>query len=120
MQQENFSTGLYFHTSTCSNGILSLSTTNNAIPALAMAKQLNGVTYLFVQSDRRSAYGTVLNMTLSGLAGHTAKVVYDSNDHYDHAHTSLGATKVLQAGGAFSDTFGANGDDYQVRIYAIS
>ena len=120
METENYSTGIYSHTSSCSNGILSLSTTNNAVPALAMAKQVNGVTYLFVQSDRRSAYGAVLNVTLSGLAGHTARVVYDSNDHYDHAHTSLGTAKVLNAGGTFSDTFGANGDDYQVKIYTIS
>jgi hypothetical protein len=119
MQQEDFTTGARSTTTSCSSGVLTLTTTNAAVPGMAMVKQYNGATYLFVQSDRRSAYGAIFNMTVAGLAGKTASVVYDSNDHYDHVHTSLGARFTLNGAGAFSDTLGANGDHYQVKIYRI-
>jgi hypothetical protein len=119
MQAINFSTGMLSTTTSCANGILSLATSNAAVPGSAMVKQLNGVTYVFAQSDRRSPAGASFTYTLAGLAGKTAKIIYDSDNFYDHAHTSLGATLTLNGSGQFSDTLGANNDHYQVKAYAI-
>jgi hypothetical protein len=119
MQHENYVTGARSVTSSCSDGILALQTSNIAVPAMALAKQMSSSVYLFAQTDRRSATGTVLTMTLAGLAGKTAKVVYDSNAHYDMTHSSVGRTFPLNAAGAFSDTLGANKDDYETKIYQI-
>ncbi len=119
LQQENYATGARSTTTSCANGILTLATTNVAIPGMAMAKQYNGSTYLFMQSDRRSPYGAIFHMTLAGLSGKTARVVYDSNAHYDPAHSTVGSATALNAAGTFSDTLGAHGDDYEVKIYLI-
>jgi hypothetical protein len=120
MQQENYTTGARSTTTSCANGILTLVTTNQAVPGMALVKQYNGSAYLFVQSDRRSAYGAIFRMTLAGLSGKTARVVYDSDAHYDPANSTVGSTIALSASGTFSDTLGGHGDDYQVKIYAIS
>ncbi len=117
--QENYVTGARSISSSCANGILTLKTTNIAVTGMAMVKQYNGSTYLFVQSDRRSAYGTLFNMSLAGLSGKTARVVYDSNAHYDPTHSTVGSTITLNASGTFSDTLGAHGDDYEVKIYQV-
>ena len=119
MQLINFTNGMLSTSSSCSNGILTMATNNAAVPGSAMVKQLNGVTYLFVQPDRRSTAGATFTYTLAGLAGKTAKVVYDSDGVYDNPHTSHGSTLVLSGAGQFSDVLGANGDDYQVKAYAI-
>jgi hypothetical protein len=92
---------------------------NNAVPGSAIVKQLNGITYMFVQTDRRSPTGATFTYTLAGLAGKTAEVIYDSDGVYDNSHTSHGSTFVLNGAGQFSDLLGANGDDYQVKAYAI-
>ena len=85
-----------------------------------MVKRYNGSTYLFVQSDRRSAFGAIFHMTLAGMSGKTARVVYDSDAHYDPANSTAGSAIALSASGTFSDTLGGHGDDYQVKIYTIS
>jgi hypothetical protein len=119
MQQINYSTGAFSNTASCANGILAISTANAAVPGLAMVKSLNGVTHLFVESDRRSAAGTTFTYKLTGLAGQTAVVVYDSNAKYDPAHSSLGKHFAVGSNGEFSDVVGANGDNYEVKIYKI-
>jgi len=119
LQQENYVTGARSTTSSCTDGILTLVTTNVAVPGMAMAKQYNGATYLFVQSDRRSAIGAIFNMSLAGLSGKTARVVYDSDAHYDPANSTVGSTITLNASGTFADTLGGHGDDYQVKIYQV-
>ena len=119
LQQENYVTGARSTTTSCANGILTLVTTNVAVPGMAMAKQYNGSTYLFVQSDRRSAYGAIFNITLAGMSGKTARVVYDSNAQYDPANSTAGSTIALNTLGTLSDTLGAHGDDYQVKIYQV-
>ncbi len=119
---------------TCAGGNLTVSSSLPSFPGIAMLKVYNGATYLFVQSDRDSqtwntgsgwdnSAGAVFTMTMAGLpvtiSGHTAKVVYDSNDRVDPAHTSTGNTIRLGSAGNFSGTFGANHDGYQVKIYMI-
>jgi hypothetical protein len=119
MQLINFSTGILSTSSSCTNGILTMATDNAAVPGSAMVKLFNGFTFLFVQSDRRSPAGATFTYTLAGLAGKTATVVYDSDGHYDHVHSIRGKTLVLNGSGQFSDVLGANGDDYQTKVYAI-
>lgn len=119
MQLINFSTGILSTSSSCTSGILTMASGNNAVPGSAIVKQLNGITYMFVQTDRRSPAGATFTYTLAGLAGKTAEVIYDSDGVYDNSHTSHGSTFVLNGAGQFSDMLGANGDDYQVKAYAI-
>lgn len=117
--QENYETGARSRSSSCSNGMLKLQTRDATESGMAMVKKLGGVTYLFAQPDRRHPTGITLTMTLIGLSGRSATVVYDSNAQYDPAHASTGRTLALDASGALTDTLGAYGDDYQVKIYAI-
>ena len=119
MEQMNWNTGVLSTTTSCSNGVLTMATENSAVPGLAMVKQYNGKTFLFAQSDRRSPAGATFTYTLSDLGGKTATVVYDSDTHYDRAHTSRRDTFTLSGTGQFSDVLGANHDDYQVKIYRI-
>jgi hypothetical protein len=102
----------------CSNGILAMSTGTSTVPGSAMVRSYNGTLYLFADSDRNGP--ATMTFTLSGYAGATAKVVYDSNAQYDPAHSSVGSTFTLNTSGQFSDTFGANGHNYQPKIYTIS
>jgi len=46
-------------------------------------------------------------------------VVYDSNSHHAAAHDSTGGTFTPNGATQFTDTLGANGDNYQVKIYKI-
>ena len=106
------------YTTSCSNGILKMSTGTATVPGSAMVRNYNGALYLFADSDRNGS--ATMTFTLSGSAGATAKVVYDSNAQYDPAHSSVGNTFTLNASGQFADTFGANGHNYQPKIYVIS
>ena len=119
MEQEDYEHGTTSIGSRCANGVLEMSTNNPKVPGMAMVKQLGDVTYLFAQSDRRSPSGAEFTFRLRGLSARTAKIVYDSNDHYDAPHTAQGHTVALTSAGEFRDTLGAHNDDYQVKIYAI-
>jgi hypothetical protein len=119
MQVINFTNGMLSTSSSCANGMLTMATGNSAVPGSAMVKQLGRVTYLFVQSDRRSTAGATFTYTLAGLAGKTAKVVYDSDGVYDNPHTSHGSTFVLNDSGQFSDVVGGHNDHYEVKAYEI-
>jgi hypothetical protein len=120
MQQQNYTTSAGWTTTTsCSGGILTMSTTNQAVPGLAIAKVYNGITYIIAQSDRRSTYGAIFHFTVAGLARRRAMVVYDSNAQYDPANSSQGHGRWVDRNGVFNDVLGANNDHYQVRIYAI-
>ena len=115
MQAVNFTVS-----TSCTNGTLTMATSTSAVPGLAMLKQpVAGISYLFAQSDRRSATGASMTFTATGLAGKVATVVYDSNSQYDNANNNVGATFTLNGSAQFSDTFGAHADSYQVRIYKI-
>jgi hypothetical protein len=119
MEVEDYATGAFSTTTGCANGILAMSTADASVPGLALAKQHAGATYLFAQSDRRSTNGAVFTFTLSGLAGQTATIVYDSDRHYDRAHSAVGQTFTLNGAGQFSDALGGNGDSYQVKVYRV-
>ena len=120
MQHQDFTTSSGWSTTpSCSNGILTMTTSDPAVPGMALLKQLSGASYLFAQSDRRSPSGASFNFALTGVAAKTVKVVYDSNARYDPAHSSQGGSLPLDGKGGFADTLGANKDDYQVKIYMI-
>jgi hypothetical protein len=105
------------HTSSCTNGILTMSTSASGVPGSAMARSLGGSLFLFADPERKGS--ATMTFTLNGYAGKTATVVYDANDHYDPSNSSKGKTFTLNAAGQFSDTLGANGHDYQPKIYEI-
>ena len=114
----NTGTSYINYTTSCSNGILTMSTATSTVPGSAIVKNYNGTLYLFADSDRNGS--ATMTFTLSGYAGQTATVVYDSNAHYDSAHSSVGNTFTLNANGQFSDSFGSNGHNYQPKIYKIA
>ena len=120
MQHQNYTTGAGWTTTrSCSNGVLTMTTSVPAVPGLALVKQLGPVTYVLAQSDRRSAGGAVFTFKIAGSGSKTARIVYDSNAHYDAGHSSEGKLLKINGAGEFSDTIGADSDDYQVKIYAI-
>jgi hypothetical protein len=104
-------------TPSCSNRILTLAAGNPSMPASALVKSFRGARYLFAQTARNGS--EALTFTLSGDAGKTAEVVYDSNAKYDPANSTIGNTVLLNGSGQFSDTFGTNSHNYQVKIYKI-
>lgn len=103
-------------TTSCSGGILSLSTASS-LPAAAMVKSYNGALYLFLQPQRNGS--NALTVTLSGYAGKTATIVYDTNAQYDSANNHTGATFTLNGSGQFTDTLAANNDNYETKIYRV-
>lgn len=111
--------GQWFTAESCHNGDVVLTTSDSAVPGRVLVKAGPDATYVLAQSDARSATGATFGFALDGLAGKTATVVYDSNDHYRPGHTQLGATHALDAAGKFSDQLGAFGSSYQVKIYRI-
>jgi hypothetical protein len=109
----------------CSNGILTYATGTSTCPGMALAKTYSGAAWLFVESDRTSmsgggcASGATFTATLTGLAGKTATVEYDSNSQYDPTHDTTGNTHSLNGSAQFTDTLGANSDSYEVKIYKV-
>ena len=95
MDSEDYVTDTVSTHSSCAGGILTMATNNPAVPGLAIVKTNYGLTFLFAQSDRRSAGGSAFTFTLSGLGGKTATVIYDSNARYDPAHSALRASTAL-------------------------
>ena len=120
MQVENYTSGAFSTTASCSNGILAMSTAALTVPGLALAKTHDGALYLFAQSDRRSPTGAAFTFSLTGYAGQTATVVYDSDSRYDPDNSTMCQTHALNASAQFTDTLGANSDHYQVKIYRVS
>ena len=114
----NTGTSYLNYATSCTNGILTMSTGTATVPGSAVVKNYNGTLYLFADSDRNGS--ATMTFTLSGYAGQTATVVYDSNAQYDAAHSSVGTSFTLNSSGQFSDTFGANGHNYQPKIYKIT
>ena len=115
MQTEDYTKQVLSVAASCSDGVLTL--TSLGSPAMALVKSQGGATYVFAQSDRRGA--AAITVTLNGSGGKTATVSYDSNARFDAAHSAVGSTFKLGASGQFSDTLGANGDDYETRIYTV-
>jgi hypothetical protein len=114
----NNGTGYSNYTTSCTQGILTMSTGTSSVPGSAVVKTYSGTPYLFADSDRNGS--ALMTFTLSGYAGYTATVVYDSNAQYDPTHSEVGTTFTLNGSGQFSDTFGANGHNYQPKIYTIT
>jgi hypothetical protein len=119
MDSENYTTGALTTAASCTNGVVTLTTSIPATPGAVLVKTLGTSTYVFVQSSRRSTTGAVFTFQLAGLGQKVAKVVYDSVGHYNNTNASLNQTFNLSTAGSFSDTLGANGNDYQVKIYQI-
>jgi len=104
----------------CTNGAVKLATSDIAVPGRVLVKAGPDATYLLAQSDARApAGGAAFSFALSGFAGRTATIVYDSNAAYRPAAARLGATFKLDAAGKFGDRIGAGGSDYQTLIYRI-
>jgi hypothetical protein len=101
----------------CSSGILTMATDTASVPGAALAKSYQGVTYLFAQPSRRGS--ATMTFTLTGLAGQRATVIYDTNSRYSSGNNSEGTKFTLNGSAQFSDTFGANSNHYQTKIYAI-
>jgi len=114
----NTGTSYSNYTTSCSNGMLTMSTGTSTVPGSAIVKTYNGSLYLFADTDRNGS--ATMTFTLSGYAGQKATVIYDSNAQYDPAHSSVGATFTLNSSGQFSDSFGANGHNYQPKVYRIA
>ena len=112
--------GTWTTSRSCTNRFLSLTTSDTSVPARAMIKGLNGITYLLVQSDQRSARGATFTFKIPNQGHKIATTIYDSNEHYRPAHQTLNQAVRLDGTGSFSDTLGAYGSDYQVKIYSIS
>lgn len=110
-------TGFMNITTSCSNGILTVAAGNSSIPASALVKSFGSAHYLFAQTARNGS--ETLTFTLSGDAGKTATVVYDSNAEYGPENSTIGNTVLLNGSGEFSDIFGANSHNYQVKIYTV-
>lgn len=110
-----------FVTSCTNNGMtLAMGTGNTTIPASMLVKSYNGNTYVILQPDRNTPSSTAFNVTLgAAFSGKWAQVIYDSNDKYDAAYSMTNNNIQLNSSGMFTDTFGANGDNYEVRIYLI-
>jgi len=120
MQLMNYTTGVRSTASSCTDGIVKMTTNVAALPGMVLVKQRpGGSLYVFAQSDRRSSTGGKFDFTLSGYGGKTASIVYDSNNKYNKTFSAEGKTIALNASGHFSDTFGANNSHYQVKIYKI-
>jgi len=117
MRSLNYLTGTAITTRLCTNGILSMRALNPDVPGSAMAKSWKEKTFLFAQPAGAGAGR--FTFTMRGLPGRTATVVYDSNQHYDVANSGYNRHFTLDPLGSFTDTFGAHGDDYQVKIYSI-
>lgn len=112
-------TGLITTTTSCSGGILTISTGTSTVPGHAMVKHnsQSNKWYLVAQT---LAYGSAtLTFTLSGLAGKTATIVQDAHNHYGFGSDDTGSTFTINGSSQFSDTFGSGGDDYQTKIYLI-
>jgi hypothetical protein len=106
-------------TTSCSNGVLSVSTSNTSEPIVARATTYACKTYLFVESDRANGE-TTGTYTITGTAGKTATLVYDSATRYDPTHSEQGYTFSVNGSGVFSDTLGTRVNPYQVKVYSIS
>jgi hypothetical protein len=91
---------------------------NRRVPIAEMVKVVNGVTYVFAESDRNGETTATFGLGPS-FAGAHAVVIYDSDARYDRANSEQGNELVLGSRGSFSDAFGANGANYQVKIYKI-
>lgn len=101
----------------CSDGILTMATSDIAVPGAALAKSYNGATYLLTQPSMRGSAN--MTFTLTGKAGQVATCVYDTNLKYDSAHSAVGSTFTLNGSAQFTDTFGAHNNHYQTKIYRI-
>jgi len=113
-------TGVYTgYTTSCSNGILTMSTGTSTVPGSAIVKNYNGTLYLFADPDRNGSASFTFGLG-STYAGWTATVAYDSDAQYNSTYSTVGKSFTLNSSGQFSDTLGANGDNYQPKIYKIT
>jgi hypothetical protein len=119
MEQENFQTGAFSTANSCTGGIVAMVAKTSRVPGAILAKRFGEAVYVFAQPSRRSPNGGNFSIRLKGLGARSAKIVYDSNAHYDPAVSEEGRSILLDGEGEFHDTLGARNDDYQVKIYEI-
>jgi hypothetical protein len=94
--------------------VVTVRSSDSALPIVADVKHVAGVTYLMVEGDRLGA--TTGTYTLPDYASGRAIVVYDSNTNYDPSVSQQGRTIAINALGVFSDSLPAS---YSVKIYEI-
>ena len=95
-------------------GGLSVRSSDRTVPILSVEKELDGTTYLFVESNRNGS--TTGTYKLPSFANGSAKLLYDSNARYDPSVSEQGETFALSPDGSFQDSLPA---DYSVKIYEI-
>lgn len=103
--------------SSCSDGILTMETSNIAVPGAALLKFHNGSFYLIAQPSRRNS--ATMTFTIVGAAHKIVTCIYDSNAQYDAEHSCVGNTFATDGDGKFSVGMGANGNHYQTMIFQI-
>ena len=130
MQPSTYSTVDNSLTTTCSDGNLAILSSSSTEPIQGMTKYDDGKEYLFVMADRANG-STTGTYTVTGHAGQTATLVYDSAAQYDPSISEQGKTFTLNGSSQFSDSlvgdngqgangYGAGANSYQVKIYEIS
>jgi hypothetical protein len=67
-----------------------------------------------------STAGAVYTVHLPSLASHTGTIIYNSIKQYQGNQQPVGKAMSLSSAGDLSDTLGAIGFDYQVKIYKIN
>jgi hypothetical protein len=94
--------------------VVTVRSSNPAVPIVADVKHVAGVTYLMVEGDRLGP--TTATYTLPDDASGTATLVYDSNANYDPSVSEQGRTIAINSHGVFRDSLPAS---YSVKIYEI-
>jgi hypothetical protein len=130
MQPGTYATFSDAPATTCSNGDLTLATSQPNEPIMGMTKEVDGNIYLFVEADRANGATTGTYKVSDDPSG-TATLVYDSAQQYDPSASEQGETFNLNSTGQFSDPltgdngagtnhYGAGANSYQVKIYEIA
>lgn len=96
------------------SGGLSVRSSNPAVPIISVQKEVNGTTYLLVESDRNGT--TTGRYTLSRFAHGTAVLLYDSNTRYNPPVSEQNELFELNSKGSFEDSLPGN---YSVKIYEL-
>jgi hypothetical protein len=94
--------------------LVSVHSSNSAVPINFDVKEVDGHTYLIVQGDRLGS--TTATYTLSRFGAGSARLLYDSNAQYDRTASDQGKVFRLGSTGTFSDPLPGN---YSVKIYEL-
>jgi hypothetical protein len=95
--------------------VASVRSSNSSVPILSTVKQVDGHTYLMVESNRQGT--TTGTYTLGQFAHGNARLLYDSNAQYDRSVSEQGKIFRLSSNGTFSDSLPTY---FNVKIYEIN